>query len=152
MPSAHGVERQMIVLSSDSFFSLPTQIPTTPEKGWWECESFIFDNTNTGWSCVCSYNTETGKRNPIAMIQEFFVKLSDDILDSAIQFEDLPLPREKLSRSILDWFGNECITNGMSKGVEVDKESKAFLRLPETSMESSPWPPEDMIKNLSDGM
>jgi hypothetical protein len=34
--------------------------------------------------------------------------------------------------------------------MEVDEESGAFLKVPETFWESNAWPPADMIKNLSD--
>lgn len=149
--SAGQTERRMIVLSTDVATSLQAQIPTH-QKGKWGCESFIVDNKNSRWSVICTYDTETRLRSPPAMIQEYFIELSDNILDSSIEFYETPPPREKLSCNIPEWFGKNCVTSGSSIGMEVDQESGAFLRVPETSWESSTWPPVDMIKNLADGM
>lgn len=149
--SVGATNQRIVVLSTDAAQLTPALIPPR-QKGRWGCESFIVDEKISRWSAICMYDPETGERVRISMIQEFFVDFSDEILDSAIRFDDMPLlpPRERLSRDILEWFGDKCTTSGTSIGMEIDKESGAFLKVPETFWESNAWPPADMIKNLSD--
>jgi hypothetical protein len=164
-----SAQLRTVVLSTDAVVGLTAQISAQPQlltvdesasktterinrpSGIWGHEIFITDERNK-WSTVCGWSTATGERTYMSLIQEYFVDLSDSELDCEIQMEDTPLlpARKSLSRDILEWFGDNTIMSGTRIGMEVEAENGNFLRVPETFLESCPWPPADMIENVSD--